>query len=331
MVRLLVASLIVMAGCAGKLETSAADAGTGGVGPSCDETGGAPPIDCPPVTGPTAPACSSVEKVKACPTDNPCMAPVKQSGAVLSHRIGRLRFWAPASMSNLAAIAFDPNVNAHCANSGTEGLSWLLQLDRGADTLRVGSSPPSPDGRTFSFLPDLWSGEALAAVCPGFIGPASPASLASVETRILKSGSGFAADVIPQLNVAIFDASGVPMVLPLREVTIRADAMPDPTCIGSWNPNLWCDGDSLGWTTGGTITAKITAEDADRVPVRPAGCQSLCAIFVNDATKTEGKVCKRGSDGKLPEIGDACVGGTGCKNAFLMRMSFASYGVTIKP
>lgn len=31
------------------------------------------------------------------------------------------------------------------------------------------------------------------------------------------------------------------------------------------------------------------------------------------------------------EIGTHCVGGTGCKNAFLLSTTFGSYGVTITP
>jgi len=45
----------------------------------------------------------------------------------------------------------------------------------------------------------------------------------------------------------------------------------------------------------------------------------------------DGKVCKRGPDGKVPEIGDACIGGTSCKNAWLFSATFGSYGVTITP
>lgn len=50
-------------------------------------------------------------------------------------------------------------------------------------------------------------------------------------------------------------------------------------------------------------------------------------ILVNDVTKTDGKRCKRGPDGKVPEIGNSCLGGTGCKNACLLSTSFGAYGV----
>lgn len=331
MSRLVVASLAVVLGCAGKLETSADDAAAGDSGPSCEDSGGAPAIDCPPLSGPTPSSCSSLEKVRTCPTDDPCMAPVRQSGPVLSHRIGRLRFWEPSSLLNLAAIAFDRNVNAHCANSGTEGLSWLLRIDRERDALATGSARPSSDGRTFTFVREAWSGDVLSSACPGFAGPPAPMEVKEMGARTTKAGAGFLSEPIAELNLALFDSSGVPTVLPLREVTIRADSIADPTCIGAWDAKLWCDGETLGWTTGGIITAKISVADADRVPVRDAGCQSLCAILVNDATYVDGKVCRRGPDGKVDVPGTDCLGGSGCKNAFRLGMSFASYGVTITP
>jgi hypothetical protein len=67
------------------------------------------------------------------------------------------------------------------------------------------------------------------------------------------------------------------------------------------------------------------------VPVKSAGCQSLCALLANDPTKTEAatKTCKKNADGSYPEIGDTCVGGASCKNAFRLVATFAAYGVTI--
>ena len=48
----------------------------------------------------------------------------------------------------------------------------------------------------------------------------------------------------------------------------------------------------------------------------------------NDATKTDGRVCKR-VNGVVPEIGTTCVGGTSCKNAFQFSATFGAYGVDI--
>lgn len=316
---------------AGGVDTAVPDVAIPDAGPtSCAAPN---PLDPPLGCGPSAgdPPCSSTSNVSRCPTDNACMAPVKQAGPILRHRVGHLRLRAPEALLALTPIAFDPNVNAKCANGGTEGLSWLLQIDINTKSLRTGPSRPSTDGATFAFLNETVSGDSLSAVCPGFVGPATPIAVRAETTPFVAAGAGFNAAPIPQLTLASFDSSGIPIIFPLREARIRVGSLADPTCIGKWSREYWCDGDTLGWTDGGSIVAKISVEDADRVPIKSAGCQSLCAILVNDATKTEGKACKRGPDGKVPPIGNACIGGEGCNNAWLFSASFSSYGVNITP
>jgi len=320
----------LVVGCWGKIDLFANGGGEAGVeipgdvgpGPCALTDPNDPPIPCGPSDGGWS--CPTPTKVATCPIDTPCMATVKQSSPRSVYRIGRLRLWKPDALLSLASSLFDPKVAARCANGGTEELSWLLAVDRRSNTLTTGSSRPSTDGRTFQFVDEATSSD--AATCLGV--PAPPVRIAPARAPIAMTGTGFAAAPMPALDIAIYDASGLPTVLPLREVSIRVPSTPDPSCIGSWNPKFWCDGDFLGWTTGGAIVAKITAEEADRVLIRPAGCQSLCAILVNDFTKTDGKVCKRGPDGKVPEIGDSCAGGTGCKNAFTLSATFGAYGVT---
>ena len=123
--------------------------------------------------------------------------------------------------------------------------------------------------------------------------------LRAETTSFTESASEFIADAIPALNLTIKDSSGVPIVLPLRDVRIKGSRA-NPTCIGGWDRNYWCDGDTRGWTDG-------------------------------DPTKTEEKACKRGPDGKVPPIGDACTSGDGCNNAWLFSATFSSYGVNITP
>lgn len=247
------------------------------------------------------------------------MARVRQSSSRSDLRIGRLRFWRPQALLSLSSIQFDPHVNARCANGGTEALSWLLRIE--GDSLTTGSARPSIDGKTFWLATDTLAGP---SECPGF--PGTAISVAPVTASLIRRDSGFSAR-IDALNIALFRDG---YALPFRDVVIDVPAMNNPSCIGAWNPRWWCDGDSLGWTTGGKITAKITLEDSDRIPIKPAGCQSLCAILVNDAARTDGKVCKRDGSGKLPEIGDACVGATDCKNAFAFTMTFAAYGIDLR-
>lgn len=247
------------------------------------------------------------------------MARAPQSADRSTLRIGRLRLWKPESMLALSSIEIDPHVNARCANGGTESISWLLDL-RGT-TLTTGSARPSDDGKTFSFAT-----QTLAAPtdCPGVVGRS--ASIAPAAVEVSRTGTGFRAE-LDALTVAAFEAG---YALPLRDLTIEVPTMNNPSCIGTWDPQWWCDGDSLGWTTGGRITAKLAVEDADRIPIKSAGCQSLCAILANDPMKTEGKVCKRGVDGRIAETGDACIGGDTCKNAFQFVITFAAYGIQLR-
>lgn len=311
-----------------KTTTPSTDTGGGGGG-ACDEPTDIenPPIACGPAEG-GAPVCSSTDKVKSCP-DNACMYRTEQTGPTKNFRMGRIRLWAPTSLMNLASIAVDPNVNARCANAGSESFTWLMQVDTAAKTLRTGGSRGSTDDTTFSFLEESVDASKVEGICPGFVGPKDPVDLRPVNTTYTEDASGaFTTPKMALINVPIFDSSGVPIILPLREAMLKNVKM-DGSCIGKYEKKYWCDGDSLGWTTGGAIIAKITAEEADRVPVKSAGCQSLCAILVNDSTKTDGKVCKRGPDGKVPEIGTTCLGGTGCKNAFQLSATFGAYGVTI--
>lgn len=282
---------------------------------------GAKPADC------GATVCTSTTKVDSCP-GNACMSQVDQTGTTKNFRMGRIRLWKPDALLSLASIAVDPNVNAKCANGGTESFTWLIQVDTTAKTLKTGGSRGSEDSKKFAFLDESVDASKVADICPGFVGPKDPVDLRPVSTTYTEGPNGFTTPVIPAVNVPIFDSSGIPIILPLREAMLKNIKI-DGNCIGGYDKKYWCDGDSLGWTTGGAIVAKMTAEEADRVPVKSAGCQSLCAILVNDSTKTDGKVCKRGADGKVPEIGTTCVGGTGCKNAFLLSATFGAYGVEI--
>jgi hypothetical protein len=286
-----------------------------------------PPINCGP-TDEGAEKCSSTTNVATCP-QNECMAPVEQTGPTKNLRMGRVRLWAPDALLALTPIAVDPNVNPKCANGGAESFTWLIQVDTAGKKLKTGGARASTDGKTFGFLDESVDASALEAICPGFKGPSEPVDLRPVETSYTETNGAITTPTIPLINVPIFDTSGKPIILPLRSASLRNMTIKG-SCVGKFEPNYWCDGTTLGWTTGAAIIAKITAEDADRVPVKSAGCQSLCAILVNDSTKTDGKVCKRGADGKIPEIGTHCSKeGSNCKDSFLLSSTFGAYGVNI--
>ncbi len=317
--------VVSYAGCSSDPSTPVKPANEAGTGGLCDMpklASGEDDLENPPVKcAPDAPKCTSQDKVASCPS-NECMYAVEQTTSTKSFRLGRIRLWAPDALLSLTGIAVDPNVRAKCANAGTESFTWLAQVDETKKTIKTGGSRASTggDGKNFAFLDESVNAAALDAICPGFKGPTEPISLRPVVSDYTVGADGsLTTPKIELINVPIFDTSGLPIILPLREAQIK-NATIKGSCVGAYSKDFWCDGDSEGWTTGGAIIAKITAEEADKVPVKSAGCQSLCAILVNDATKTDGKVCKK-VDGKIPEIGTHCVGGATCKNAFLLSPS----------
>lgn len=317
----------VWSGCSSEDPKPAAGADTGPGGGACDlKDPLEPPYKCGPEAG-GATKCSTTEKVKDCPA-NECMYQVEQTGTTKNFRMGRIRLWQPDALLSLTSIAVDPNVNAKCANSGSESFTWLMQVDTAGKTIKTGGTRAGANSKDFAFLAEKVDASKVEAICPGFKGPTEPVDLAPVTAKLTMEGEAFTSETMPLINVPIFDSSGVPIILPLREALIKKATIKG-SCIGKYQKEYWCDGDSLGWTTDGAIIAKITAEDADRVPVKSAGCQSLCAILVNDATKTDGKVCKRGADGKIPQIGTHCLGTGTCKDSFLLSATFGAYGVNI--
>lgn len=301
------------------------------VGCDSTETGTLPVEACPPVCGrsPTAAKCSDFTKVQSCP-DHPCMAPVAQRGDVSMLRIGRQLPVAPASLVTITRTAINPNVNPRCFDAGRDGFNWLLRIDKKAGTLTTGGARPAADGQTYKYLDEGVDGFQLAVLCPGFVG--APLSLRPKTVPVTLTNGKYASAVIDKLNIPIYSES-IPIVLPLTEVRFSdVQLSPDGTCIGSWERDYWCDPDSLGWKTSGLIEGKILVEDADKMPVKSLGCRSLCAILVDDSTKTDEatQTCKKNADGTYPEIGDTCIGGTGCKNAWQLRSSFGAYGITIQ-
>ena len=333
------AALLFGGGCSSSSSSPggpAGDTGPAGDGSTCTTQCPSTKADPnnPPECGPDCkiPVCKSTKEVSSCPTDNGCMAVTKQSGDVLSMRMGRIRLWAPEALLSLAALAVDPNVNPKCFNNGNESFNWLIQVDKKNNTVKTGGARVSADHKTFAFLNETVDASALDKICPGFKGPTTKIDLSPITLPVHFTGNTFSSDPIKAVNIPIFDASDAPpIVLNIQEGIVKnVNVSTDGNCIGGWDSKFWCDGDSNGWTTGGTLVGKITAEDDDHVPVKTAGCQSLCAILANDSTKTDKGVCKRGADGKIiAGVGDtALADGT---PAFLLSSTFAAYGVTISP
>jgi hypothetical protein len=325
------------AGCSSSSDSGGNnDSGVGGDGggcdPACDSINAskADPKNPPATCGPCGISPSSTGPVDGCPK-NGCMSQATQSGNVLNYRMGRIRLWSPSALLSLAALAVDPNVNPVCYNGGAETFNWLMQIDTAGNTIKTGGAGASSDHKTFAFLDETVHGSDLSGICPSFTGGAdihiAPISL---PVTFDSTGKTFATQTIDQVNIPIFDAAtGIPVILPIRAGILKnVTISDDKNCIGKWDAQYWTDGDTLGWTTAGVLTGYITAEDADNVPVKTAACQSLCAILANDATKTTGGRCKRGTDGKvLPGIGSETT--PDGQAAFLLSATFAAYGVNI--
>ncbi len=294
-----------------------------------------PPLPC----GPTDFAdgkCANVSAVSSCPqgsTGNGCMAQVPQSGNKIDLRMGRLQLYFPSSLQAVAGIAVDPAVKAFCDTSGTEQFNWVMHVDLDAKTITTGGAHASTDHKNFAFATDTVMGSSLDGICKGF-GSGPNINLAPVSGNITVTGNSFTTDVINKVNVPIFaPGTSVPIILPLsqtklQDVTLSADH----SCVGSWNPLYSC-GASKGWTTGGAVVGYITVAEADAVPVKDAGCQSLCALLVGDMSKTAknaggNAVCAKNADGSYPAIGDSDLAG-GTKNAFRLSATFGAYGITI--
>jgi hypothetical protein len=274
----------------------------------------------PPIDDPAT--CSSTANVATCASG--CMATATGGGDVRHMRIGRLRVVAPDSLLALTPVWIDPHVSARCFNGGTEALSVLLSFDLTTRRLVVGSARPSVDG-AFRFASEAVETDAR---CPRSAG--ASIAVAPIALGLAVSARGFRTELAPSLALAIFNSTGSD-VLPLRDVSLSG-TFSSASCIGQWGARTWCDGTTLGWTdTPGLLQAKILADEADRVFIREAGCQTLCAILVNDATKVVDKHCKRNVDGSMPELGDTCVGGVTCRNAFRLAARFGAYAVEITP
>jgi hypothetical protein len=281
--------------------------------------------------------CPNTTSVATCPTDTACMATRKQSGARREYRLGRLELAAPATLLSLEGIALTPFVNPSCVDkSSGEGLNLLLRIDRSSNTIQVGGAARSADHATFSFLGASFDPAGYASVCPSASTGGAPLAFAPATACIAwgPGGTSFSTGTMDVLNIPVFGAaSAPPMIVPLREVSLKdVTVSPDGNCIGSWQKNYFC-GMSQGWTTDGAIVGKISADDADRIMIKQVGCQTLCAILVNDTSKTDGSGhCRKDASGAvIAGLGDTCVGGTGCKNAFQFAAAFAAYGVTITP
>ncbi len=255
------------------------------------------------------------------------------SSDLINLRITHLQFWYPNILRKVGSALIHPQTNAKCTG-GQEVLNLLLQLDGTQRKMKVGSARPTTDGVTFSFLNQLYAPTAFSSACPGATRvPPAALEIKPFFVPYTISGPNIATEVMPRMYIASFDTTKeVPSIVPIVDVSLKKIVItPDRNCIGSYDPIYGCpDNESLGWTTGGLIVGKIPLEEADNIPVPIGGCQSLCAVLADNPALVEGNNCKRGSDGKIIEFGDTCVGSSGCKNAMWVSAAFSAHAVKIE-
>jgi hypothetical protein len=323
------------------------------------DTGVAPPDDggatvtstCPAVIDPANPPANcgpngipicdpnTRTNLSACPA-SPCLASVAQTPTHSNLRLATLRIFEPAVFVSIATIAFEPTITPACMG-GSETWNWLVELDEKAQTLRTGGARYAADHATYAYLDgqSLTGGDLSAACAGGFDagGPTAIVNLASVTTTLKPSAAGATSLPISLVNLPVYPdtkPTSLPIVLPLTNLAFRnVTTSNGGTCVGKFDDAYSCDGDTLGWTPNGAISAQIKVTDADRVPIVPLGCKSLCSLLIGDAKSvkgSDGKLhCPKDASGAYAAVGDSCSTGGSCKDAFALTATFAAYGVAI--
>lgn len=268
-------------------------------------------------------ACPSTSEVATCPGGS-CMAQAIPSDGRSTFRIAFLHF--ERNIGLLPDLDFSNELRARCMDKGSEALNWVFEIDRSRSTLRTGPAVSS-DGKRYSLL-DTKVTSNPDALCPGFAGTEN-LEVRPVEAVARFGPNGyFGSDPIPYAALTIASPAGTVAVLRLHDLVLSGWTSAGDTCIGRWNAPAWC-GATQGWTSlCAGISAKILVEDAERMPLPSSKCRSVCSVLA-DAKHSDGLHCVRGADGAIGEIGDACVGGTGCKNAFEVRAAYGAYAVAL--
>jgi hypothetical protein len=186
--------------------------------------------------------------------------------AVPTLRLRTMNVTAPAAMQNaiLQALINDS------MNDVPPLFVWLMEFNgvgTGTITLSTGSGRLQ-SGRNCTF-------EFLAPTYP-------PADITMYESGLEFSVLG---DPIPRLDVPLWSTgSAYPdpplLVMPLRELEFGGTFSSDHLFVGSFSAS------TEEWTDGGTITGKITVEDAKNVVIEDLG-MNLCGLLSGD-TRTSG-------------------------------------------
>jgi hypothetical protein len=273
-----------------------------------------------------------------CGSPDTCL-PLSDNGTktVLDFRMRKLNVVAPQSLAGLQKIVIDKGVLLNtCADKADGTFSWLLRVDKTANTLMTGGSPPV--GMPIDpFQPYCFYRQKVNGL-----------DVKPVTVPITFNGNTFQTGdgALQQLNIPIFILGNpVPVILPVRGAKINSATIDPNNCIGHFQKdgldNNCVEIDPATcpkWRPNGSLGGYITLEDADKVDVRETN-KTLCAQLTGDVTggmvDIGGGVmiahCGR-TAGKLTAKGDYCEGtksAGGCQDAFWLAATFAASAAKI--
>ncbi len=339
-------SVVVDGGAGGSTPTSSASNGpsgpgvtTGSGGPTTTSGGG--PCNGPGGGLPNAPCTPTSAACKA--SASVCLALVDNAGASpFGLRMADLSITAPSALTKgLIKSVIENGVtlnDAQCNLNGGGTLSWLLQLDTVAGTLRTGGARPESnpsDGYAFD--------DEVFPQGQGASFHAQPVTLSGALDATCAITTS-AAD----LNLPVFlDLQGAAsFLLPLRQTSFTIETLSgDHSCIGEYNaaaldPASGCVPDSLhpGFLHAGQVSAYLSLEEADSAVIAAIG-QTLCVVLSGDAAVFGDGAqptahCKRDGGGHIVFNGDWCAAEgqaatAQCHDALRFQGTFAASGVRI--
>jgi hypothetical protein len=210
-----------------------------------------------------------------------------------------------------------------CAETGKGMFTWLLRVDKKANTLVTGGSPPANDpfGLGFCFVDLNISG----------------IEVKPLTTKIEFTGKSFHSTEPRDVNIPIFLSKtiGDAIILPISQVLIQNVTIADDSnCIGHFDSvalDQTCTEDRNAcpkWKTAGSLAGFITLEAADTVFIRELSFKSLCAYIAGEQPLR----CDRDANGKIKFVGDYCsttkeVGG--CKDSVWLAATFTASAAKI--
>lgn len=248
-----------------------------------------------------APGCAIDEAL--CGSKSTCLPIGDNTGKeVLDLRIRRLNIAAPAALAspfiqNTVVNSGIDLAQPACAEGGQGLFTWILRVDKTANTLVTGGAPPAADplGQGFCFASFEIGGTKVTPI----------------TAKIELTGDTFKTVERQDVNIPIFlsEQLSSAIILPIRDARIEDVTLsPDGNCIGAFNAAALdpaCVEDRTlcsKWSTAGALGGFITLEEADAVKIRDLNNKSLCAFLASDA----GLVCGRDAAGKIVFKGDYC-------------------------